>query len=255
MDAEIAVIGGVGFTLEGVADEVDTAYGPVPAVRSRIKSQRLAFIPRHGAGHLPPHKINYRAIISAAKKIGAQWVIAVNSVGGMASQPVGSIFLPNDFVEFTKCRPNTFSEDRAVHIGLSDPYCPSLRGHLSAAAQSLDLEISEGVYVCTEGPHLESPAQIRMMRQFGDVVGMTGYPEVVLAREAELCYASICIITNPAAGMEESESFSASDIPERMKKCHQDVREIIYQAALKLDEKKDEQRSCSCRESLSGATL
>ena len=255
MDAEIAVIGGVGFTLEGVADEVDTAYGPVPAVRSRIKSQRLAFIPRHGNGHPPPHKINYRAIISAVKKIGAQWVISVNSVGGMASQPVGSIFLPNDFVEFTKCRPNTFYEDRAVHIDLKEPYCPRLRGHLSVAAQSLDLEISEGVYVCAEGPHLESPAQIRMMRQFGNVVGMTGYPEVVLAREAELCYASICIITNPAAGMEESESFSASDIPGRMKKCHQDVREMIYQAAIKMDEKLGENRSCHCRESLSGATL
>ncbi|HQN30110.1 MAG TPA: S-methyl-5'-thioinosine phosphorylase, partial [Methanothrix soehngenii] len=74
MDAEIAVIGGVGFTLEGIADEVDTAYGPVPAFRSGIKSQRLAFIPRHGTGHLPPHKVDYRAIISAAKKIGAQWV-------------------------------------------------------------------------------------------------------------------------------------------------------------------------------------
>ena len=90
-----------------------------------------------------------------------------------------------------------------------------------------------------------------MMRQFGDVVGMTGYPEVALAREAQLCYASICIITNPAAGMGESESLSASDIPEQVKKCHQDVREIIYQAALKLDEK----RSCHCRESLSKAAL
>jgi Purine nucleoside phosphorylase len=87
MDAEIAVIGGVGFTLEGIADEVDTAYGPVPAFRSGIKSQRLAFIPRHGTGHLPPHKVDYRAIISAAKKIGAQWVISVNSVGAMALSP------------------------------------------------------------------------------------------------------------------------------------------------------------------------
>jgi len=251
MDAEIAVIGGVGFTLEGVADEVDTPYGLVPVVRSRIKSQRLAFISRHGIGHLPPHRINYRAIISAAKKIGAQWVISINSVGGMASQTVGSIFLPYDFVEFTKCRPNTFFEDRAVHIDLSEPYCPSLRANLSAAARSLDLKTVEGVYVCTEGPHLESPAQIRMMRQFGDVVGMTGYPEVVLAREAEICYASICIITNPAAGLAESMCFSANDIPEQVKRCHQDIREIIYQAAQKLNE----ERSCHCRESLSGARL
>lgn len=181
---------------------METAYGPVPAFRSRIKP-KARFHPRHGTGHLPPHRIDYRAIISAARKTGAKWVISVNSVG-MASQPVGSIFFPYDFVEFTKCRLNTFFEDRAVHIDLREPYCPHLRGHLLAAAQSLDLKTSEGVYVCAEGPHLESPAQIRMMRQFGDVVGMTGYPEVVLAREAELCYASICIVTNPAAGMEES---------------------------------------------------
>jgi len=163
-----------------------------------------------------------------------------------------------------------------VHIDLSEPYCPHLRGHLLAAAQSLDLKTSEGVYVCAEGPHLESPAQIRMMRQFGDVVGMTGYPEVVLAREAELCYASICIVTNHAAGMEKSGmyesdmnesdmnesdmnefrlkgrgSFSASDIPGRVAKCREEVREVIYQAAQRLEEK----GSCHCRESLSRAAL
>ncbi len=251
MSAELAVIGGVGFSLEGIADEVETVYGQVPVIRTRIKGQRAIFIPRHGEGHLPPHKVNYRAIISAAKKIGAIWVVSINTVGGMAMQPAGSVFFPNDFVEFTKCRPNTFFEDRAVHVDMSQPYCPQIRGHLVEAACSLGLQATEGVYVCAEGPHLESPAQIRMMRQFGDVVGMTGYPEVVLAREAQLCYASMCIVTNPACGMAGTKCLSASEIPDLMLKCHEDVREIIYRAAQKLTT----ESSCSCRASLSGAAL
>ena len=135
------------------------------------------------------------------RRSGVSAIISTNTVGSMAGHPLGSIFLPSDFVEFTKCRPNTFFEEKAVHVDMSRPYCPVLRNSLAEAARSLGQQVAEGVYVCAEGPHLESPAQIRMMRQFGDVVGMTGYPEVVLAREAALCYASLCIITNPAAGM------------------------------------------------------
>ena len=112
-------------------------------------------------------------------------------------------------------------------------------------------QVSEGVYVCAEGPHLESPAQIRMMRQFGDVVGMTGYPEVALAREAALCYASLCIITNPAAGMAGGKGLAISEITDLMKNCRENVREIIYQAAQKIPEK----RSCGCKDALSGAAI
>ena len=176
MNPDLAVIGGVGFALEGLEDEVETPYGRVPFVRSRMKGQKIVFISRHGDNHLPPHKVNYRAIISAAKRSGAA-VISTNTVGSMAGHPLGSIFLPNDFVEFTKCRPNTFFEEKAVHVDMSRPYCPVLRNSLAEAARSLGRQVAEGVYVCAEGPHLESPAQIRMMRQFGDVVGMTGYPE------------------------------------------------------------------------------
>lgn len=251
MNAELAVIGGVGFSLEGVNDEVETIYGRVPVIHTRIKGQKVMFIPRHGIVHLPPHKVNYRAIISAAKESGISRVISINTVGSMRAEPVGFIFLPTDYVEFTKCRPNTFFEDRAVHVDMSQPYCPELRAHLAEAAHTLGLQAAEGVYVCAEGPHLESPAQIRMMSQFGDVVGMTGYPEVVLAREAQLCYASLCIITNPACGISGIKSVTASEIPDMMKKCHEDIREIIYQAAQRFTG----ERSCSCQKSLSNAAL
>ena len=254
MNFDLAVIGGVGYALEGLADEVETPYGKVPIVRSRMRGQKIVFISRHGDGrdgHLPPHKVNYRAIVSAAKISGASVVISTNTVGSMAGHPMGSIFLPSDFVEFTKCRPNTFFEEKAVHVDMSRPYCPRLRASLVEAARSIGQTVAKGVYVCAEGPHLETPAQIRMMRQFGDVVGMTGYPEVVLAREAELCYASLCIVTNPAAGMAGESDLVISDIADIMKKSEETVGEIIYQAAQKIPD----QRSCGCQDALENAAL
>ena len=137
MNAELAVIGGVGFCLEGLADEIETPHGDVPVVFTRMKGRRVVFISRHGDGHLPPHKVNYRAIISAAKRCGASRVISTNTVGSMSSHSSGCIFLPYDFVEFTKSRCNTFFEDKAVHVDMSQPYCPELRAHLAEAARSL----------------------------------------------------------------------------------------------------------------------
>jgi 5'-methylthioadenosine phosphorylase len=242
MIAELAVIGGTGFSLEGLADEIETPYGTVPVAYTRMKGKRAIFISRHRPNHLPPHKVDYRAIICAAKRSGAKRIVSTNTVGSMAMHPTGCIFLPNDFVEFTKLRICTFFEKKAVHLDMSRPYCPQIRAALADAARSLGLPTAEGVYVCTEGPHLESPAQIRMMRQFGDVVGMTGYPEVVLAKEAGLCYASLCIVTNPACGMAGDRKLSIAEIREMMSKSQESVREIIYMAAQNLPG----ERSCGC---------
>lgn len=251
MDFDLAVIGGLGFSLEGLKDEVDTPYGKVPLIRTRMKTIKVAFLPRHGVGHLPPHKVNYRALICAAKKSGARAVISINTVGSMAGHTPGSIFIPSDFVEFTSCRPNTFFDHRAVHVDMSQPYCPALRAALGEAAGAAGHQAAEGVYVCAQGPHLESPAQIRMMGQFGDVVGMTGYPEVALAREAGLCYASLCVVTNPAAGMAREGSLTLSGISDLMEKCHDAVLEIVQQAAQMLPA----QRSCRCCSALDDARI
>lgn len=246
MISDLAVIGGVGFALAGLADEIETPYGLVPIVRSRMKGHKIIFISRHGEGHLPPHRVNYRAIISAARMAGASAVISTNTVGSMAGHPIGSIFLPDDFVEFTKSRPNSFFLERAVHVDMSQPYCPALKSSLADAARSLGLTVGAGVYVCAEGPHLESPAQIRMMRQFGDVVGMTGYPEVALAREAALCYASLCIVTNPAAGMTGGANLTVSEIADLMKRYQTTVEEMVSLAMQTIAD----QRECSCRDAL-----
>lgn len=251
MNVELAVIGGMGFGLEGLDDTIDTPYGRVPVTFTRLKGHRCVFISRHGDAHLPPHRVNYRAIISAAKACQAKRIISTNTVGTMGGHAPGSFFLPSDFVEFTKSRTNTFFEERAVHVDLSMPYCPELRSALAEAVRSLDLSPSEGVYVCTEGPHLESPAQIKMMRQFGDVVGMTGYPEVVLAREAAICYASLCIVTNPACGLEGNMALNVSEIAELMAKCSEAVREVLLRAAQKIPAEK----ACVCKDALIDAQL
>ncbi len=229
MNAEMAVIGGVGLDLGGIVDAIETPYGTVKCWFTRLKGQRLVFIPRHGENHVPPHRVNYRAIVWAARAAGACRVISTNTVGSMSGHARGGFFLPSDFVEFTKFRPNTFFEDKAMHVDMTQPYCPELRSCIADAIRSIGLEPCEGVYVCAEGPHLESPAQIRMMRQFGDVVGMTGYPEVVLAKELSLCYASLCIVTNPACGMKAGAQ-NTSDISDLMKKSGETVREILSRA-------------------------
>jgi 5'-methylthioadenosine phosphorylase len=246
MSVELAVIGGVGFSLDGLDDRIDTLYGRVPVTFTRLKGRRCVFISRHGEAHLPPHKVNYRAIISAAKACGATRIISTNTVGSMAGHAPGGFFLPLDFIEFTKSRTNTFFEERAAHVDLSIPYCPQLRGVLAEAVRSLGLSVSEGVYVCTEGPHLESPAQIRMMRQFGDVVGMTGYPEVVLAREAAICYASLCIVTNPACGLVGESPLCVSEITELMERSGEAVREVLLRALQMIPA----ERACGCKDAL-----
>lgn len=250
MSGQVAVIGGVSFDLSGEDCELETPFGLVEARRARLGSRGVLFISRHGQSRLPPHRVDYRAIIWAVFMDGADRVISVNTVGSMANHPPGSFFIPMDFVEFTRCRKNTFYEDRAVHVDLSHPYCPKLRSVLAGALRSTGIEPFEGVYVCTEGPHLESPAQIRMMRQFGEVVGMTGYPEVVLARELELCYASLCIVTNPACGMGQG-TLSLSEVVDNMQHSLDLSRDILVRTV----ELMPEERCCTCSRALEGARL
>ncbi len=250
MEKKIAVIGGTGIEIEGEAVSIDTPYGRVVPRLTELGGEEVLFIPRHGEGHLPPHRVNYRALLMAAKRWGAIRAISTNTVGTISWHPVGSFFMPNDFVEFTRSRTSTFFEEEAVHVDMTTPYCPEARRALEEGAKAAGVPVHDGIYVCTEGPHLESPATIRMLRSFGDVVGMTGYPEVVLARELELCYASICIVTNPAAGMRK-EAMSAAEIVEEMAKSACLLKEIVGTAISMMPE----ERGCSCGSALADAML
>ncbi len=209
---EIAIISGTGFEkvfkcLEQL--RIETPYGlPSPVCIARIDGKSIAFLPRHGLNHsIPPHKINYRANIYALHKLGVERVIAVNAVGAINLKfKPAEVVVPHDFVDFTKLRCTTFYDEAPVtHVDVSQPYCPELRKKLVETAEKLGLRAwNRAVLVCTEGPRFETPAEIEMFRRLGcDVVGMTGIPEAVLAREMEMCYASLCYISNMAAGLQE----------------------------------------------------
>ena len=204
----IGIIGGSGvYEITEKADSctekvVETEYGSVTVSILDICSKKVAFIPRHAAGHsIPPHKINYRANIDALKNVGVTQIIATNSVGSMNEEMgPGTFVIPDDFLDFSQNRAKTYYENKVVHVDMTEPYCPTLRDILDKSGDV----ILGGTYVCTEGPRFETPAEIKMFKMLGgDLVGMTGVPEVTLARERGICYNSICIVSNYAAGIHE----------------------------------------------------
>ncbi|HEY4675210.1 MAG TPA: S-methyl-5'-thioadenosine phosphorylase [Candidatus Bathyarchaeia archaeon] len=208
----IAIIGGTGFeqiVKNAEQTQTKTPYGLVkPLSFGEIAGKKIIFLPRHGAGHsIPPHKVNYRANIYALHKAGVERIIALSAVGAInrVFKP-GDIVLPHDFADFTKMRAETFYDDAPVtHVDVSEPYCPEMRKLIIKTAKKLGISMQENaVLVCTEGPRFETAAEIRIFGRLGcDVVGMTSVPEVVLARELEICYASVCFVSNMAAGIQE----------------------------------------------------
>jgi len=209
---KVAVIGGSGLeTLLERAEQVrvGTPYGLAPTVSiGEIEGKPIVFLPRHGLHHLvPPHMVNYRAIVYALHEFGVERVVATNAVGAIAPKlKAGDFVVPHDFIDFTKLRRVTFYDEAPVtHVDVSKPYCPEIRSVLTRIAKKhYERVASRGVLVCTEGPRYETPAEIEMFRRLGcDVVGMTGAPEAALARELEMCYASICFVTNMASGFQK----------------------------------------------------
>jgi len=209
----LAIIGGTGVydprMLDGIREEsVATPYGEVRFRIGTYAGEEVAFLARHGSNHsVPPHLINYRANIWGLKLLGVERVIATTAVGSCnPKMKPGDFVLTDQFIDFTKARISTFfdgGEAGVVHTDFTEPYCPECRGVLSAAAADTGITAHNGgCYVCTEGPRFETPAEIRMFTKLGgDLVGMTNVPEVTLAREAGLCYATVSMVTNFAAGI------------------------------------------------------
>lgn len=209
----IAVIGGTGvYQLPGAEAEIrslETPYGPASASVRRLRGGApVLFAARHGANHsLPPHRLPSRALLYALREWGITGILATSAVGALSpSIAPGTFGLIGDFIDMTKSRPTTFFDGPGVvHVDVSEAYCPTLRAALREGARSLDIALwpQDLVYVCTEGPRFETPAEIRAYRTLGgDIVGMTQVPEVVLAREMGICYAAVALVTNLAAGVQ-----------------------------------------------------
>lgn len=191
-------------------ERVPTPFGDAAVLTGRIGTRPAAVVLRYGAGlTLPSHRINYRANIWALRELGVRDVVSQNAIGSinMAIRP-GDIVISDDVLDRTKNRVLSLFEDSEcwVRVDMTEPFCPRLRGALIGAASNLsDRVIQRGVFVCTEGPRFETPAEIRALRlEGGDIVGTPLVPEVVMAREAELCFASIAPVINFGAGMAPS---------------------------------------------------
>jgi 5'-methylthioadenosine phosphorylase len=242
----LAVIGGSGLTrLSSLAvtrrKAVKTPYGDPSGeiVHGTIRGRAVMFLARHGDGHtLPPHEVNYRANLWALKEEGAASVVAVASVGGIRPDlGPGVLVVPHQIIDYTWGRRATFFDGGDVpvtHVDFTHPYTESLRRRILAAARAAnEAVIDGGVYAATQGPRLESAAEIdRLERDGADMVGMTGMPEAALARELELEYAAIAVVVNHAAGRGESRNGIALDgIEAMLQKAIGRARHVIEELA------------------------
>ncbi|MGC8577207.1 MAG: S-methyl-5'-thioinosine phosphorylase [Thermoproteota archaeon] len=240
--ATLVVIGGSGtsdlFPLEE-SEEVSTPYGKSLVYWVRVAGRDVAFISRHGLAHsLPPHKVNYRANIYTAKQLSDNgYVVATNAVGSLNKRMrPGELVLADQVIDFTKGRTYTFfdgANGKVVHTDVTFPFSSLLTSKILMASKKLGLRIHpKGTYVCTEGPRFETAAEIKMFKKIGgDLVGMTLVPEVFLAKELSLEYASICIVTNWAAGI--AKKVSSEEVLQVMKNLAPKLK-LLLEETIKL---------------------
>lgn len=259
---KLGIIGGSGlYEIDGFdfVEEiaVETVYGkPSGSYRVyRNKNILFYFLNRHGAGHsLPPHRVNYRANIEGFCQLGIENIVSVTATGGINSayRP-GEIILPDDGIDLTSGRAHTFFDgDTVHHIDITEPFCPRLRGVLENSAESADVDIeTSGTYICTNGPRLETRGEIKAFDRLGaDLVGMTLFPECALARERQLCYANLSVITNYAAGI-STKKLTTNEVIEEMGRAVENIKNIISMIPVYL---KDE-RDCPCPDALEGTKI
>jgi 5'-methylthioadenosine phosphorylase len=232
---------------------VETNYGNVLIEVGKRKNNTIFFINRHGEkSNIPPHKINYLANLQAFAASHIDCIIALGTVGSMKKeiQP-GEFVIPHDFIDNTRLRKQTFFDKNRIHIDMTKPYCPNLRNILFDAAKRINgIKCHEnGVYLTTEGPRLESASEIKMFSKYAEIVGMTGCPEIVLAREKGICYASLCIVCNMAAGLQDKLDLDEiSNIYSEKKSIISKIFQLTIDA---IKERKD----CNCNSDLSKASL
>jgi len=259
--AEIGVIGGSGFyDFFDSAEEmpVQTPFGPPsdPLTIGEVAGQRVAFVPRHGRDHrFPPHAIPYRANLWALRSVGVRQVLAPSAVGSLTpSYGPGKLAIPDQLVDRTRGRPSTYYDSGgAVHVQFADPYCPVGRACAVQAAQAAGWDPApEGTLVVIDGPRFSTRAESRWFAAQGwTLIGMTGYPEAVLARELALCYTTIALVTDTDAGVEEGDGVSQAEVFRVFGANVARLRELMTALVTALPEERD----CPCPHALDGLKL
>ena len=257
--AEIGIFGGTGIYESGLLKEskeitIDTPYGKTSdsITIGEFNGRKVAFMPRHGKKHtIPPHLINYKANIWAFKELGVKRIIAPSAVGSLKEEfEPGNFALPTQFIDFTKSRKGTFSEDgRVIHISVADPFCPELQNIILDVANEQQVKIhNDATYVCIEGPRFSTKAESKFFKSTGaDIIGMTLVPECQLAREAQICYASISTVTDYDVWAEKP--VTAKEVMETLSKNVEITKKILTVLIDKIPETK----SCSCEKALEEA--
>ncbi len=238
-DPAIGIIGGSGlYELEGLTDirwrRVRTPFGePSDAYcTGRFAGRRVIFLPRHGRGHrITPTELNFRANIWGFKALGAEWVISISAVGSMreAIRPL-DLVVPDQFFDQTRRRVSSFFGDGIVgHVGMAEPVCPELATALEKAARQAGATVHRGgTYICIEGPQFSTKAESRIYRGWGvDVIGMTNMPEAKLAREAELCYATLALATDYDVWHETHETVSVESVIQNLLQNVATAKEVL----------------------------
>jgi 5'-methylthioadenosine phosphorylase len=253
--SNIGIIGGTGVyspDLFTAAENVmvNTVYGAVELIKTSFMGNNVFFLERHGKGHgKAPHSINYLANISALKALNIEFVFATAAVGSLDKEiSPGSFVIIDQFLDFTKNRASTFFQENeaVVHIDMTEPYCPQLRKQLIEQSRRLNIKtFDSGTYVCTQGPRFENKAEINMYKMLGaQVVGMTNCPEVFLAREANLCYATVAMVTNYSTGISETP-LTHKEVMDNMQLMSQSIKSLL----LKVIETLNTERTCECKNS------
>ncbi|BCU68246.1 S-methyl-5'-thioadenosine phosphorylase [Sulfolobales archaeon HS-7] len=263
--ALIGIIGGSGiydpeiFKIEERI-KVHTPYGEPSDFISigSFNNKRVAFLPRHGTGHrIPPHKINYRANIYALAQLGVKWIISVSAVGSLRDDyKPGDLVVPDQFVDMTKKREYTFYDGPQVaHISMADPFCEQLREIIIESSADLGVVIHKrGNYICIEGPRFSTRAESLAWKRTlnGDVIGMTLVPEINLACESQICYATLAMITDYDVYSEHP--VTAEEVEKVMKKNVENVKKLLSRIISNIPENPDEKR-CSCCKALEKALI
>ena len=259
----LGVIGGSGlYEMDGLADtqtvSVQTPYG-APSddiVLGTLGDRRMAFLPRHGRGHrILPSELNFRANIYAMKQLGADAIVSVSAVGSLREeiQP-GHLVVPDQFIDRTRGRISTFFGDGVVaHVSFADPFCPVLSEIAVAAAEEAGGEVHRGgTYICMEGPMFSTRAESHMYRSWGgNIIGMTNLQEAKLAREAEICFATLAMATDYDCWRSEDEGVGIEDVLAVLAANADLARRTVAGAASRIDEG----RVCGCRSALEHAVI
>jgi 5'-methylthioadenosine phosphorylase len=257
--AEIGVIGGSGLYAlleDAVEVEVSTPYGSPsdPITVADVGGRRVAFLPRHGRDHrYPPHRIPYRANLWALRALGVRQILAPCAVGGLRPElGPGTFVVPDQLIDRTSGRVQTFYDEGAVHVSFADPYCPNGRAVLLKARHGGIEPVDGGAMVVVEGPRFSTRAESRWFTSIGgSVVNMTGHPEAVLARELALCYTAIALVTDLDAGVEGDHGVTQEEVFRVFGENTVRLRDMLLEAVTELPTVRD----CPCATALDGIKL